>query len=308
MAKHNLSLTVSAFWKFDIQVMNQVPLLSMFATISFRSFFSFSSKWLSVYFDMSPSFLDLWLPEICWMLPNLFWLSSPIKMWGMLVMNTLCHTKSLTFERVFTRLEQWQKKLNSIFRYKLDLIMKWSQEMQCVFFSECCMGCFHSAKMCLPLPVHLSPLSAIYRALSVKSSALAFFRERLNQYHIFTSTLLILCSLDVNEQKHYFCYLIATRSWSWVWFPAGAGPFCVGFACSLRVHTGFLRVLWFPPPTRHVHRTISSQYPWPRYWLRIRSQSQGAALWLPTAPQGGVKCRDQISRYANLWLIKYLYL
>ncbi len=33
------------------------------------------------------------------------------------------------------------------------------------------------------------------------------------------------------------CGLIARRSW--VWFPAGAGPFYVDFACSFHVHVGF---------------------------------------------------------------------
>ncbi len=35
--------------------------------------------------------------------------------------------------------------------------------------------------------------------------------------------------------------------------------------------------------------------PWLRYWLRIWSWS---ALWLLTAPQGWVKCREHISLYA----------
>ncbi len=32
-------------------------------------------------------------------------------------------------------------------------------------------------------------------------------------------------------------------------------------------------------------------------WLRIWSWSLGTTLWLPTAPQGWVKCRDHISLY-----------
>ncbi len=43
------------------------------------------------------------------------------------------------------------------------------------------------------------------------------------------------------------------------------------------------------PTNQNMHvRCISSQHPWPRHWLRIWSWSQGAALWLPTAPQGCV--------------------
>ncbi len=60
---------------------------------------------------------------------------------------------------------------------------------------------------------------------------------------------------------------------SWVRFPAGAGPFYVEFACSLHVCMGFLRVLRFPPLSKHAYRSISSQYPGPRYWLRICSWS-----------------------------------
>ncbi len=87
--------------------------------------------------------------------------------------------------------------------------------------------------------------------------------------------------------------------------PAGAGPFYVDFACSPCVRMGFLRVLRFPPPSKHAYRCISSQYPWPRYWLRIWSWSTGAVLWLPTAPQGWVKCRDQILLcIVYMWPIK----
>ncbi len=45
-------------------------------------------------------------------------------------------------------------------------------------------------------------------------------------------------------------------------------------------------------------RCISCQHPWLRYWLRIWSWSPHAALWLSTASQGWVECRDQISPYA----------
>ncbi len=44
-------------------------------------------------------------------------------------------------------------------------------------------------------------------------------------------------------------------------------------------------------------RCISSQYPRPRHWLRVCGWSPGAALWLPTAPQGWVKCREHVSLY-----------
>ncbi len=43
--------------------------------------------------------------------------------------------------------------------------------------------------------------------------------------------------------------------------------------------------------------SFSSQYSSSLYWLTIRSCSLGAALWLPTAPQGQVNYRDQISLY-----------
>ncbi len=52
---------------------------------------------------------------------------------------------------------------------------------------------------------------------------------------------------------------------SWVWFPFGAGPFWVEFACSPCARVGFLRVPQLPPPKTCMF--ISSHYPWPRYWL-----------------------------------------
>ncbi len=77
-------------------------------------------------------------------------------------------------------------------------------------------------------------------------------------------------------------------------FPTGAQPFYVEFACSPQVSSG---CCGFPHHQNMYIRSISSPYPWPRYWLRIWSWSPGAVLWQPTAPQGWVKCRDHISLY-----------
>ncbi len=65
-------------------------------------------------------------------------------------------------------------------------------------------------------------------------------------------------------------------------FPSRAGTFHLEFMCSPCVYVGFLRVRQFLLPSKHVSRSTSSRYPWLRYWLRMWSQSQSAALWLPT--------------------------
>ncbi len=63
----------------------------------------------------------------------------------------------------------------------------------------------------------------------------------------------------------------------WVWFPAGAGPFCVEFECSPCVHMGFLHVIRVLPPSKTCTLALSHHYPRPRCRLK-----------LPTAPQGWV--------------------
>ncbi|KAF7644306.1 hypothetical protein LDENG_00224350, partial [Lucifuga dentata] len=47
------------------------------------------------------------------------------------------------------------------------------------------------------------------------------------------------------------CCLTARRSW--VRLPAGAGPFCVEFACSPHVRVGSLWVLRLPPTSKDMH-------------------------------------------------------
>ncbi len=59
---------------------------------------------------------------------------------------------------------------------------------------------------------------------------------------------------------------------------------------------------------QNMYSSVSTQHPWSRSWLRIWSWTPGAALWLPTAPQGQVKCREHISLYVvYMWPIEDLY-
>ncbi len=64
-----------------------------------------------------------------------------------------------------------------------------------------------------------------------------------------------------------------------IWDRASLYGVCM-FSCA---RVDFLQVLQFLPASKHVFRSISSQCPWPRYWLIIWSWSLGAALWLLTA-------------------------
>ncbi len=78
---------------------------------------------------------------------------------------------------------------------------------------------------------------------------------------------------------------------------------------SLYVLLVFTWVFFGFPHHQNTHvRCISSQCPWSRYWLRIWSWSPSVAPWLPTAPQGWVKCWDHISLYTVYVTKKYLYL
>ena len=43
----------------------------------------------------------------------------------------------------------------------------------------------------------------------------------------------------------------------WDWNPNGTGPICVEFACSPRTCMGFLRVLRFPPTSKHAPLRLS---------------------------------------------------
>ncbi len=81
----------------------------------------------------------------------------------------------------------------------------------------------------------------------------------------------------------------------------GRGSALLESACSPYVRMGFLQVLRFPSPSKHVYSSVSSQYIWSRSWLRIWSWAMGAALWLPTAPPGWVKCS-----ILYMWPVKYL--
>ncbi len=71
---------------------------------------------------------------------------------------------------------------------------------------------------------------------------------------------------------------------------------------------GFLRVLWFPPASKHVYISLSSQYPWPRYWLKCGVDPQVLRCCCLPFLKDGLNAETKLHCTLYMWPIKCLYL